>query len=985
MYFKKLELIGFKSFSDKTVIHFESGVTAIVGPNGCGKSNISDAIRWSLGEQSAKSLRGSSMEDIIFSGSNLKEPLNLAEVSLTLSNESKILPIDYEEVTITRRLYRSGESEYLINKNTVRLKDIHEMLMGTGIGTECYSIIEQGKMDVILNSKPEDRREIFEEAAGITKFKSKKKEALRKLEQTEINLTRINDIIAEVKRQIGSIERQAKKAEAYKREFEKLKELELAVASREFLIFEDRKRSREENFRALKAEEERCLELTRSFENTYEAKRSELERLENALRELQSEELASASGMRANQDRSLLNRERIGELAARRENLLKQGEAARKRLSEFEAEARRLEEDFAASQREEHEGRAFLGSVEAEFAAIDGAIRQAQAEGQSARNELFDRANKRAHLQSEIAKLRAQTSALSMGLRKLKREEESLLQEIRDFDAALNPPLFAGDGGQPAAARFEARVAGFKEKIWGIFRSLFEGRRTAPGPEEDAALDAEIKSFNEEAVRIHGQVVEEQSRRSHVEAAKKKVEEKLSVISMETQELLSEENALRAREKEIEDSVALWDAEEKALNERFLSGENLARDKQNDKETALVRLAETRSMQNHFTARREKIEKDRNWLLQSKGGEEAALASFEREAQESIGRQEALEAENAGLERESGGLSRRRDEVLKAMEGLRRDRAAVMSELAALEHERQERHRFLDEARQKLHAYELENTEIRYEIDRLKERIFNAYQVDLVAESAAAWSTGAPGEEETVPAFDLEEAKAQIQGQKDKLNKMGPVNLVAIEEHDEMKERFDFLTKQHGDLVQAKDDLHKAIQKINRTTRELFIETFQQIQKHFNDYYRQLFGGGSAELILLDESDVLESGIEIVARPPGKKLQNISLLSGGEKALTAIALLFSLFKVKPSPFCVLDEIDAPLDESNVDRFCRVLKEFIAESQFILITHNKRTMNLADALYGITMAETGVSKVVSVRISENASQNGNSKEKREVLV
>jgi chromosome segregation protein len=986
LYFKKLELIGFKSFSDRTAIEFQPGVTAIVGPNGCGKSNISDAIRWSLGEQSAKSLRGSSMEDVIFNGSNLKEPLNLAEVSLTLSNESKILPIDYEEVTITRRLYRSGDSEYLINKNVVRLKDIHEMLMGTGIGTECYSIIEQGKMDVILNSKPEERREIFEEAAGITKFKAKKKEALRKLEQTEQNLTRINDIIAEVRRQIGSVERQAKKAEVYRREFEKLKQLELSVAAREFLIFEDRKKSREENLRALKDEEARCLELTRSFERTYEDKRAALEALDNSLRELQSEELAAASRIRANQDRSLLNRERIGELAARRENLLRQAEAARGRLSEFDSEMRRLDEDFAASQKEESEGRAFLETAEAEFAAVDGAIREAQREEHAVRSELFDRASRRAHLQSEIAKLRAEGASLASGLRKLSREEESLVSEVREFEESLAPSLFGDGGGQSALARFQAGLAELKSRIWAIFGGLRQKGLEAPGADEDAALDREIRSFHEEAVKIHGQVVEEQSRRSHMEASKRKVEEKLSLISTETQELLNEQNALAAREKEIEDSIALWDAEEKALNQRLTDSRGRAEARQGEKETALVRLAETRSRQSHFTARRQKTEKDRNWLLESRGGQEASIAASEKEAADCIARQAALEAENTDLERESGGFSARRDELLGSIEGVRRERAGVVAELSELEKERQERHRFLDEARQKLHAYDLESTEIKYEIDRLKERIFNAYQVDLVAEGLAAWTEGAaPEGQGEAQAYDLEESKREIQAQKDKLNKMGPVNLVAIEEHDEMKERFEFLTKQHADLVQAKDDLHKAIQKINRTTRELFTDTFAKIQKHFTDYYRQLFGGGSAELVLLDESDVLESGIEIVARPPGKKLQTISLLSGGEKALTAIALLFSLFKVKPSPFCVLDEIDAPLDESNVDRFCRVLKDFIAESQFILITHNKRTMNLADAMYGVTMAETGVSKVVSVRFSEKAAQNGNSKEKSEVLV
>ncbi len=267
MYFKKLEIVGFKSFADKTTIQFEPGVTAIVGPNGCGKSNVSDSIRWVLGEQSAKSLRGSSMEDIIFNGAADKDPLNFAEVSLTLSNETKFLAVEYDEVTITRRLYRSGESEYLLNKNVVRLKDIHEMLLGTGIGTESYSVIEQGKMDTVLNAKPEDRRSIFEEAAGITKFKSKKKEALRKLEQTDQNLLRVNDIIQEVKRQIASVERQAKKAEQYKIEFEKMKTLELAVAGREFLTFERDRQDKEGELERLKAEEEACHEASAAIES----------------------------------------------------------------------------------------------------------------------------------------------------------------------------------------------------------------------------------------------------------------------------------------------------------------------------------------------------------------------------------------------------------------------------------------------------------------------------------------------------------------------------------------------------------------------------------------------------------------------------------------------------------------------------------------------------------------------------------------------
>jgi chromosome segregation protein len=356
LYFKKLELSGFKSFAEKTLIQFEPGVTAIVGPNGCGKSNVSDSIRWVLGEQSAKSLRGASMEDIIFNGAQDREPLNFAEVSLTLSNETRILAVDYDEVTISRRLYRSGESEYLLNKNTVRLKDIHELLLGTGIGTESYSVIEQGKMDTVLAAKPEERRTIFEEAAGITKFKQKKKEALRKLEQTDQNLLRVNDIIQEVKRQISAVERQAKKAEQYKVEFEKMKKLELAVASREFLLFDNDRRTKEEELASLKSEEQSAHEAASTIEAQYQERRSELDGVDKNLSDSNAKEVMAQSEIRRVQDRILMNRERVGELIERKGNIAREIESIQGRLNELRGEFERLEKNHAAALEEEAAG-----------------------------------------------------------------------------------------------------------------------------------------------------------------------------------------------------------------------------------------------------------------------------------------------------------------------------------------------------------------------------------------------------------------------------------------------------------------------------------------------------------------------------------------------------------------------------------------------------------------------------------------------------
>ncbi|MBI4432362.1 MAG: AAA family ATPase [Candidatus Omnitrophica bacterium] len=874
MHFKSLELVGFKSFADKTTIRFEPGVTAIVGPNGCGKSNIADGIRWVLGEQSAKSLRGSLMEDVIFNGAAFKEPLNFAEVSFTLSNEARILAIDYDEVTITRRLYRSGDSEYLLNKNIVRLRDIQELLLGTGIGTESYSIIEQGKMDLILSSRPEERRVIFEEAAGITKFKSKKKEALRKLEQTDQNLLRVKDIIAEVKRQIGSVERQAKKAEAYKVEFEKLKMLELSVASREFLTFETRRKEKETGLGSLKEEEGACAEAVNALEAECRKERENLSRYLGTLQSCREKETMASANLRRNQDRSLLNRERIGELGARHDNLIRQIQVSKRRVEEFRNEYDRLAAECEAALSQEKEANVGLHSAE-----VDASM-------ESLETSLSSLKDRRIAIEGQIAKAEAKLEIAREAEGKDSSFRESLSRKIREF----------------------------AQKIVSVLQL---------SQEHAQKIEAEAWNFAQELL---GRPVETSG---------------------------------------IAESIARWKSELEPI---------LAQEKQlsQDREQKLIRLTEVRSEQGHLTAKRQKFEKDKSWVLESIQNEEAQLEAAQKQIQESVAKRESLEAENSSLESEAASLSEARDGYLKEKNEVERQYSEAAAGLERVELARHQKEAFLKVAREKLHRFELEDTQLRYEMDRIKERIYNAYQVDLA-------QVGAPEE------FDIEEAKAQMQAQRDKLTRMGPVNLVALEEFGEMQERYDFLTKQEADLLQAKDDLHKAILKINRTTRELFVETFAKIQKHFADYFRLLFIGGSAELLLADENDVLESGIEIVVRPPGKKLQNISLLSGGEKALTAIALLFSLFKVKPSPFCVLDEIDAPLDESNVDRFSSMLKDFIGESQFIVITHNKRTMSLADALYGITMAENGVSRVVSVRISEKPSPDGLKKDKEEVLV
>ncbi len=974
MYFKKLEICGFKSFANKTEILFESGVTAVVGPNGCGKSNISDSIRWVLGEQSAKSLRGSSMEDVIFNGSADREPLNFAEVSLTLSNETRLLAVDYDEVTISRRLYRSGESEYLLNKNLVRLKDIHELLLGTGIGTESYSVIEQGKMDQALNSKPEERRAIFEEAAGITKFKAKKKEAIRKLEQTDQNLLRINDIVQEVKRQISSVERQAKKAEQYKIEFEKMKKLELAVAGREFLLFDQDRRSKEEELAKLKAEEAACHEIAASIESRYQEKRSELGRAEASLGESTAKEAMTQAGIRQKQDRILLNRERVGELAERKGNIEREIESIRTRLSGFHAEYEKLEQGVAAALEEERAGQGVLDSAEAELRKADEGWREASSNETSLRQKLSEGDRRRSQAQSEIARSRAEMAAIGSRIKRLRRDQDSLLAEIREIDEKLSPTLFEG---APVSA-LESKVREWRDKLLSTFRSWL-GRGREVDAADEAEFDKEIRRFADEVGRLQGTVDQREIESRHQRDTRQRLESRLAAFAEELTELAREEETQRENEQRAEAALAGFAEEEKASQTLLETAREAIRARQQEKETVLVRVAEVRSRQASFTQRREQAEKDKNWIVETERGQRQMMETLAKEAEETVTRRQALESESQGLEDDTVRLTAERDEIVRNLEAFRLERERVLAGLTEIETERREKQKFLDEARERVHSFEMQSTEIRFAIERLKERIFNAYQVDLVLDSERQGIEGESSEMMgTEPVTDIEAAKADIQKCREKLSKMGPVNLVAIEEHQEMTERFNFLSQQEQDLLKAKEDLHKAILKINRTTRELFAETFKKVQGYFADYFKLLFNGGQAELVLLDENDILESGIDIIARPPGKKLQNITLLSGGEKSLVAVALVFALFKVRPSPFCILDEIDAPLDESNVDRFCNVLKEFLVTSQFILITHNKRTMNLADAIYGITMAQTGISNVVSVKFSGK-----DSKERSEV--
>lgn len=1193
MHFKSLELIGFKSFAEKTKLNFEPGVTAVVGPNGCGKSNVADSIRWVLGEQSAKSLRASSMQDVIFNGTDTKEPINFAEVSLTFSNEKRALPIDYDEVTITRRVFRSGDTEYLLNRTPVRLKDISELLMGTGVGTESYAIIEQGKMDMILSSKPEDRRYIFEEASGITKYKSKKKEAMRKLEQAEQNLLRINDIILEVKRQIASIERQARKAEKYKIDFEKLKELELKVSFADYKVL----KTQEATF-AVESEDDKNRERDldtelKSINTTISGYRQSLNEVNVKISELKSRYSELSGTLDMNRQRMEIDRERVGEAVALQEGLRKEMEAATEKIQSAKAFVEKMKKTLEDAVTERSLKQSAVEEKELLQASLLREIEETESKVKTFKFQIVDYLAKETRIKNELIKLGADVQNRKARQRRLEMEKENVSKELAAAEKALAEVSgeFQAIGSKALSlkadleaecvrrdtllseikvldaefSKEENRKAAVKSKIEILEESLKRHEGFKSGVKallaktaEDTASYAGIlgvfadlvkveKGYEEAVSTLLGDDAQVMVTATDADAIKSiaylKDQRlgKASFISLETLARTERVSGTNISAPNIMPIRGFVTVEErfKAVADHFFADSYLAESIEGEmsaigassgfasgpghvgavrivtksghmldnckisggsaleSETSLLigrherledlrlemkgvedrtqHLSDSRGRKNetaqaletrissldqalrqedlnlaNVKMRKDSQEesvrkfKDEFFLLDSELGEinqtideiakrgEAHNAELNGLEQEKLGMQAFIDNSQAIIaskksERESAGLDiatlraelqafeKNEENVrhnLKTQEGLlfeaedtlyakenllkesadkanalneeissltgqnvtlesdlkvvadealrvEASRSEITDKLSLGEVQLKEKESQIEWLRNQIRDLDVKLTELNYKKTNMKDRILHAYKEDLETLHM-----------ELEDSVDWEAVKGQVAELRERLDKMGPVNLVAIDEHKELEERYSFLTHQQEDLINAKDSLMKAIQKINKTTKELFLDTFQKIQVEFKNFFRMLFGGGQAELVLIDEQDILESGIEIIVRPPGKKLQNLMLLSGGEKAMTACALLFAIFKVKPSPFCVLDELDAPLDESNVMRFANVLKEFVKMSQFIIITHNKRTMELADVIYGITMQERGVSKIVSVKFLDD---------------
>ncbi len=1226
MYLKRMEILGFKSFLKGIRVDLEPGITGVVGPNGCGKSNISEAIRWVLGEQNARLLRGETMEDVIFNGTRSRKPLGMAEVSLTISNDDRELPIDYSEVTITRRVFRSGMSEYFLNKSPVRLKDIRDLFTDTGMGNFSYSLIERAMVDNLINNTSANLRVLLEEAAGIVKYKNQERLALKKLEATEKDLFRIRDIVVELEKRVRSLKRQESKARRYKTLKTRERELGILAARGDRDAFRADASARRGAHEASQDAHERSsaelalleaeLEATRALETegarAVNAAQAQVEEVAQRLREVARErdllderqknarERIRETGEAAAEARTRLGREleersaKEAELGTVRRDLDTTGlslDDRKRRLEGLDPELASLRADVKSRKqlafdivRSDSERRGELGTFEGRLAGIAERLARIGAERARVAAERDriggdrDRAGvERAALETEAARLDAEhaeaTAALDarlgerveavgrLSLLEGRRESiEGNLSLLRDLErryegfrkGARTILLEAGDGrhrgviGEAVRLRDESLRAAVSGALGGtieafavdgegaalglidFLRAEERGRATflllerfrpggvvaddhaalrepgvvgvarhavdADGPfsaildfllgrvviVEDLATalrlsarpenwdlrfvtragetayfpgvvaggtqaddrhafferKGEIVERERELARVLAELVQAQAARERldtdVEAARARLfaaGEGLRGARGRAAERLREEEASVAAVGALDGRRATLDGEEAELAAARAGVERAVGALRADAERAGAAEEEAGSTLGELERRLHALEAEREEAAHLHGeaqlaharltsrldaliAEIARSASLEAELAERIGAKEsegrALAARLVEMDAERARLAdvevtevRERERREETRDGVMRSNQEIFDRRADLEKRVKTARKTKEDARERLHALEIEIGEIQAKAESLESRVrdeFGRSLDDLIADlpavadaeagaaraeaTVAASAPAAAGADDDEEAADAEAAddgaetgpivggpRAALADVRRRLDRIGAVNLIALEEYDQENERFTFLKSQEADLIAARDSLNETIKTVDAKARTLFIETFEAVRGHFKTTFTTLFDGGEADILLADAANPLETEIEILARPGGKKLQRVALMSGGERALTAISILFALYLHKPSPFCILDEVDAPLDEANVMRFVSLLRAFSQKTQFMVITHNKRSMEATDLLFGVTMEEPGVSKLVSVKLSE----------------
>ncbi len=1182
MYLKNIEVHGFKSFAQKINFEFHNGITAIVGPNGSGKSNVGDAVRWVLGEQSAKQLRGGNMQDVIFSGTETRKPLSYASVAITLDNSDHVLPVDFNEVTIARRLYRSGESEYLINGSACRLRDINEMFYDTGIGKEGYSIIGQGQIDRILSGKPEERRELFDEAAGIVKFKRRKNTTIKKLEEEQQNLVRVTDILSELTKQLGPLERQSETARIYLSKRDSLRRLDVNLFLMEYERTGTLLKELEEKNNLSQGELAQC-------QAAYDETKEKYDRLEEALTELTGQ----IDALREESQRNALKKQelegRIDVFKEQMSAIVQNEEHYKMRLGVIQDELDRRADALKAQEEEKRELHARLQEIrqklsgeEAHLDSVRGSIEECTGAVEEGKNEIIEILNSRANTKGKaqrfdtmLEQIDIQKAGVSQRLLRLKSEEEELggamkkaqtrydsitelMENMNNECVRLEEEVFRiqeelkqqnaqMEIGQTAYHREASRLESLRnmtERYDGYGNSIrrcMEQKDRVPGVKGVVADLIQVDKSYEIAIEtalggsIQNIVTDnEQTAKRMIEFLKKNRYGRATFLPLSSisgrggfsqkdalrepgvvgiaSELVTTQSQYRELASYLLGRVLVVDNMEHAIaiarkyryslrmvtvdGELLSPGGSMTGGAFKNNSNLLGRRREMEELEANVKALRQDMQDMQKSIDDNRSKRNVirdTIADFkEKLRQQSVAqntakmqisqleeKEAALKSGYAGIEREQRELQRQVSEVKedhrriaqellesqkdekeletfietrqKELEGWKDEESKVLKRLeeirleaAALEH----KENFVQENYSRIHSeietFGREKEEIAQslltddrEMERKKEEIESLQktvagfarqeiihkkqleewqkekeaqagrqkgffqkrdelssrislldkecfrlksQIEKTEESRESSVSYMWEEYEVTPnnarqyrdeaLSDAASMKKEISGLKEEIRRLGPVNVNAIEDYKELLERHTFLAGQYEDLQKAEETLQDIIRELDEGMRRQFAEKFKDIQREFDKAFKELFGGGKGTLELSEEEDILEAGIKIISQPPGKKLQNMMQLSGGEKALTAIALLFAIQNLKPSPFCLLDEIEAALDDSNVGRFAGYLQKLTKNTQFIVITHRRGTMNAADRLYGITMQEKGVSTLVSVDLVEN---------------
>ena len=1182
MYLKNIEVQGFKSFAQKINFEFHNGITGIVGPNGSGKSNVGDAVRWVLGEQSAKQLRGGNMQDVIFSGTETRKPLSFASVAITLDNSDHKLPVDFQEVTVTRRLYRSGESEYLINGSACRLKDIHEMFYDTGIGKEGYSIIGQGQIDKILSGKPEERRELFDEAAGIVKFKRRKNTTIKKLEEEQQNLVRVTDILSELTRQLTPLEKQAETAKIYLGKREMLKELDVNLFLAENEHTESLLKELEEK---TKTAEHQLQETNGAYEKTkeeYDRLEKELEELEEKMESLREETQGKALQKQQLEGQINVLNEQLSAGEQNREHYESRLLSIAEELSKKEEAKKEQQEEGELLKEKTSEMKKQMKKKEEALSRIQENIQECSVAVEEGKNEIIEILNTRATTKGKaqrfdtmMEQIGIRKAELSQKILKLKSEEEeqsgamkraavkyeaitALIEEMNEECNRLNEEVFSiqeqlknqngqMEAGQAAYHREASRLDSLKnmaERYDGYgnsIRRVMEQKERVPGIEGvvadliqvnkdyeiaiETALGGSIQNIvtdNEQtakqmieflkknrfgratflplsSVNARGEFSQKEALKEegviglaselvnaapryqgviryllgrvlvvdhidHAIAIGRKYRHTLRMVTIEGESLspggsmtggaFRNNSNLLGRKREIEElekKVLSLKTEleemQKSIDESR-SKRNVIRDTIADfKEKLRLQYIEQNTAKMSMNQLEEKNEQIQRGYLQVQRDQmdmqrqvrevQEDHSRIKKELEESQKDEKELETFIETRQQELDEWKNEESEVLKELENIRLEVSSMgqktqftMENLSRLSSEISSFTEEKEKIRENLKLGKEEMEKKRKDISSLKNTIANfdeeekaskdslkvlieekeernkshkaffekrdalSGQISLLDKECFRLKSQAEKIEENREAqisymweeyeitpnnalqykkeelTDRQEMQKEIGKIKEEIRYLGTVNVNAIEDYKELLERHTFLSNQYEDLQQAEKTLEQIIEELDEGMRKQFSEKFREIQREFDKAFKELFGGGKGTLELSEDEDILEAGIRIISQPPGKKLQNMMQLSGGEKALTAIALLFAIQNLKPSPFCLLDEIEAALDDSNVGRFAGYLQKLTKNTQFIIITHRRGTMNAADRLYGITMQEKGVSTLVSVDLVEN---------------